>query len=152
MNRRQRWGLWWRRCLAGLYDCLLLLAVWIVVTLAFLMAHGGKAIASGEALYPWYVASLWGCAGAFFIFFWSRAGETLGMRAWGLRVVANNDKPPSPGCASRRLLAMLLGLGLGGAGILWGLVDRQGAMAHDRLAGTRVVRLSRKHPDRKRRA
>ena len=47
---------------------------------------------------------------------------------------------------------MLLGLGLGGAGILWGLVDRQGAMAHDRLAGTRVVRLSRKHPDRKRRA
>ena len=116
------------------------------------MAHGGKAIASGEALYPWYVASLWGCAGAFFIFFWSRAGETLGMRAWGLRLVANNDKPPSPGCASRRLLAMLLGLGLGGAGILWGLVDRQGAMAHDRLVGTRVVRLSRKRPDRKRRA
>lgn len=72
------------------------------------------------------------------------------MRAWGLRVVAINDKPLSPGCASWRLAAMVAGLGLGGLGIWWGLWDKRGAMLHDRLAGTRVVRLSRKRSERQR--
>lgn len=90
--------------------------------------------------------------GAFFIFFWSRAGETLGMRAWGLRVVAtdDDDTPLSLGRASWRLLAMVAGLGLGGLGIWWGLWDSRGAMLHDRVAGTRVMRLDRHRRPRRR--
>lgn len=109
------------------------------------MAHGGQAIVPGNALYPWYIVSLWGSMGIFFIAFWSRAGETLGMRAWGLRLVtANGDGTSlSLGRASWRLLAMVVGLGLGGLGIWWGLWDSHGAMLHDHLAGTRVMRLNR---------
>jgi uncharacterized RDD family membrane protein YckC len=43
-----------------------------------------------------------------------------------------------------RFFLALLGLLLAGAGFWWALVDRDRQFLHDRLAGTRLVRVPRK--------
>jgi roadblock/LC7 domain-containing protein len=81
---------------------------------------------------------------AYFSAFWLRSGQTLAMKTWRIRLVARDGGPISPGQAAGRFLLALLGLMLGGAGFFWALVDRDRQFLHDRLMGTRLVRVERK--------
>ncbi|MFZ2509335.1 MAG: RDD family protein [Steroidobacteraceae bacterium] len=77
-----------RRLAALGYDCLLLLAILFVGTLALLPLTGGEAIrpAPGTVVYPAYRLYLALLALAYFGLAWTRRGQTLGMMAWGLRL------------------------------------------------------------------
>jgi len=82
---------------------------------------------------------------AFFLWFWRRGGQTLGMRAWRLRIYSTVDAPMSWG----RLIVRLVS-SLGGLGTLLVLVDRKHKLAlQDRLARTEVLRLSKEDNDHK---
>ncbi len=82
----------------------------------------------------WYLS-----IAGFYYYFWRKSGQTVGMRAWRMKLVNKEGKVPSPlQCAIRILLAPL-SLFLLGLGYLWCLIDRQGDAAHDRLSGTRVI-------------
>ncbi|ROR32888.1 RDD family protein [Inmirania thermothiophila] len=126
-----------RRLGAALYDGLLLLALWFFATLA-LMPFTGGAIPPGDLRYEAYLVAV---GGLFFVYFWSRGGQTLGMRAWRLRLVGPDGRPPRAGRAACRYLLAWLSWGLGGLGILWVLVDRERRAWHDLACGTRVLRL-----------
>ena len=76
--------------------------------------------------------------GAYFVVFWSTAGQTPGMRALGLRVVAG-DGPPTPGRAFVRVIGLALAIVPLFAGFLPVLVDNRRRGLHDFLAGTVVV-------------
>ncbi|HRD33493.1 MAG TPA: RDD family protein [Rhodocyclaceae bacterium] len=80
--------------------------------------------------------------GAYFIWYWTRNGQTLAMQTWRLKIVtASEGTPPrAPTAWLRYLLAWpsVLSFGLG---LAWALVDRDRQFLHDRLAGTRVVLL-----------
>jgi uncharacterized RDD family membrane protein YckC len=74
----------------------------------------------------------------FFIYFWSKKGQTLGMRAWRLRLQNLDGSLLSKTTAVKRLLPTLLGLGN-----LTLLVDRKNKLSlQDRLTNTEVVVLS----------
>ncbi len=74
----------------------------------------------------------------FFVYFWSKSGQTLGMRAWRLRVQNQDGRLISKKTAIKRLLPTLLGLGN-----LWVLFDRKNKLSlQDKLTNTEVVRLS----------
>ncbi|WP_258868006.1 RDD family protein [Alkalilimnicola ehrlichii] len=73
-----------RRMGACLYDGLLVLALWMVGTVIVLPFTGGEAIP--DQFQPLFQAYLVVLTAAFFIGFWRHAGQTLGMRAWHLRV------------------------------------------------------------------
>jgi uncharacterized RDD family membrane protein YckC len=102
--------------------------------------------------------------GAYFVWSWVRGGQTLAMRAWKLRVVRPDGGPID----ARRALARfaLAGLALGSglvaalsllrnpgsvagwfavlpaaADLAWAVGDRERQFLHDRLSGTRVVRI-----------
>ena len=101
--------------------------------------------------------------GAYFVWCWTRTGQTLALKTWNLRVVTEDARPPSLARAvARYLLAWHLWL----PGALWiwlfqthaladlaafaggfavlllpALADRQRRLLHDRATGTRVVRL-----------
>ena len=47
----------------------------------------------------------------FFLWFWRNGGQTIGMRAWRLRLFSTNDKPFGYGRAFLRLIFSLGGLG-----------------------------------------
>jgi uncharacterized RDD family membrane protein YckC len=126
-----------RRLAACFYDGLVLVAV-LVVAGAVWVALSRAAAAPGDWLFRGYLLAV---SAAFFGAFWTR-GETLGMRAWKLRIVGRDGKPPGWGRAVLRFTVALLSWGALGLGFLWVLVDRDRLAWHDRASGTRLVRVA----------
>ncbi|NQZ13145.1 MAG: RDD family protein [Algicola sp.] len=79
------------------------------------------------------------CLTAFFCYFWVRGGQTIGMRAWRLRVVDQNGKMISIKQAIIRFYVSLAGLGN-----LWVLVDFKNRQSlQDYAAKTRTIVLTK---------
>jgi uncharacterized RDD family membrane protein YckC len=125
-----------RRLAAMFYDSLLLLALMAVattiITLPLGMPQGGNLIFYQIFLFE--IIPL-----LFFTGFWSHGGQTLGMRAWRLKVVREDGGVVGWRDALRRHLAALLSCLTLGLGFLWILVDPQGLAWHDRLSKTRLI-------------
>lgn len=82
----------------------------------------------------------------FFGWFWTHGGQTLGMRAWRLRLLDESGRAVDWRQAMVRYLGAWLSLLAAGLGYVWVLVDRDGRAWHDRLSTTRLV-LTRKGKD-----
>jgi uncharacterized RDD family membrane protein YckC len=125
-----------RRLAAGCYDALLLGALWMMATLIIVASRGGEPVPAGSVAYQLLLATL---ALLYFVTSWLRGGQTLGMRAWRLRVERDSGGPLDTRTAILRFLGGLLSVASGGLGLLWLWVDRDELTWHDRLSGTRVV-------------
>lgn len=123
-----------RRLAACLYDALVLAAV-LMVAAALWVAVTRAAAAPGSWPFRVYILAV---SAIFFTALWTR-GETLGMRAWKLRIEGHDGRPPGWRPALLRFFFALLSWGALGLGYLWVLVDRDRLAWHDRLSGTRLV-------------
>lgn len=123
-----------RRLAACLYDALVLTAVEMGAA-GLWVAAVRHAVEPGDVAFQAYLLAV---AAVFFCGFWRR-GETLGMRAWRLRVEGPDGRPPGWGRALGRFAAAILSWAAFGLGFLWVLVDRDRRAWHDRLSGTRLV-------------
>ena len=135
----------WRRLAALLYDLFPLLGLWMFVA-ALLLAtvHGDIDAAHPPPVYQWALRSaLLTVTAAYFVVSWARGGQTIGMRAWRIRVVASDGARLPWSRALLRFLVALVSLGACGLGFAWCLVDRQRRAWHDLAAGSRVARLDR---------
>ncbi len=126
-----------RRLAAILYDTLVLIAVLLVAAVPFdLIARGAPTSEAGRYLFQFYLLVV---SFLFFGWFWVHGGQTLGMRAWRLRVVNRAGGAVSWKQALLRFLAAMLSWVPFGAGYLWVLVDRDRCAWHDRLSGTHMI-------------
>lgn len=146
-----------------LYEAVLLFGVVFIVSYALLalfrwtypLPPGPRAVLQ---------AVLFVAIGAYFVWCWSRTGQTLALKTWNLRVLADDDRPPSRGRAIARYvlawhlwlpglvwvalfqthaLGDLAALAIGFAVLLLpGLADPQRRLLHDRWTRTRVVRVA----------
>lgn len=123
------------------YDALLILALWMVTTALLLPVTDGEAITpeSAGVLEHLYRLVLLGIVVAYLGYSWTRTGQTLGMAAWRLKLLRNDDGLPSWRDASWRLAGAAVSLAAFGLGYLWILVDPGRRAWHDRWSGTRVV-------------
>jgi uncharacterized RDD family membrane protein YckC len=124
-----------------LYDSLLVAAVLMVTTAAFLPFTRGEAI-TFERFGPLeylYRAVLLLVIVAFFGWFWTARGQTLGMRAWRLRLEREDHAPLRWSDALKRLAGATVSLLAFGLGYFWIWVDRDRLAWHDRWSHTRVV-------------
>lgn len=128
-----------RRLLCLAYEGLLLTAVGFAATLPLVMAAHAAGIALPRALVQAYLLLAAGC---YFVPQW-RAGATLPMKTWRIRLVTSSGAPLTATRAVKRYALSLVSWALLGAGYLWALADRDGQFLHDRLAGTRLVGLPR---------
>ena len=129
------------RLAAAAYDLLPLLGMWFVAAVLALAVTGGALdthTLAGKLLVQGFALAL---SAAYFVASWSRGGQTIGMRAWRLRVVdAKGNRVPWPRAILRFFVA-LVSLAALGAGFWWALADTQGRTWHDRAARTRVLGL-----------
>ncbi|MHB8453644.1 MAG: RDD family protein [Acidiferrobacterales bacterium] len=126
-----------RRLAAQVYDALVLTAVLLAATVPFvLLAGGSPASPAGRGLFQLYLLAV---AFLFFGGFWVHGGQTLGMRAWRLRVVDYAGNPVSWKQALLRFLGALISWAALGGGYLWVLVDHDRRAWHDRFSGTHLV-------------
>jgi uncharacterized RDD family membrane protein YckC len=131
----------WRRLAALCYDALLLTALAVCFTLLVLAVRLGAAVPPGSW---WFPAALLGLATAFFCGFWVHGGQTLGMRAWRIRVVRDDGGALTWRRAALRFAAALVAALPAGLGLWWSVFDAGKRGWHDRWTGTRVVRAADK--------
>lgn len=121
-----------RRVVAFLYDSLLLIAIYFCTTAVAISFNDGEAVRG-----PLFQILLLIIAGVFFCSFWKHGGQTLGMRAWRIRVIDKNGGNPGWKDSIRRFVTGTLLLG-----VTWlaALFSKQGLALHDRLSNTRIIR------------
>jgi len=123
------------------YDLLPLIGLWFVAAVLALAVTGGALDThtfTGKLLVQGFALAL---SAAYFVVSWTRGGQTIGMRAWKLRVVDASGAPLRWSQAVLRFAIALVSLAALGAGFWWALFDPQRRAWHDIAARTRVVRL-----------
>lgn len=129
-----------RRHLAALvYEVLPVFAVTFLATLPLIAFRGGESVPVGSWMFRcWLMLAV----GAYFVSGWLWGGQTMGAKAWRLRVVNDDGKTLNWRQAWGRYLIALLGwipFGLGHWSA-WLRKDRRGW--HDLATGTRLVFLA----------
>lgn len=140
-----------RRLASLLYDAFLVAAIWMLLGFIMQMIVGpdtnqlidGQVQTDpllGNILFALMVAS---CSG-FFVFFWSRSGQTAGMIAWRIKTVNEQGGLINARQGILRFILAWPSFFCFGLGYLWLYIDKNGAAAHDRLSNTKVVLIPKK--------
>ena len=116
------------------YDALLILAIWMITLLTMVVANGGESVLGAPVQSLLFLEAF-----TFFGYFWSVAGQTVGMRAWRLRLVSNAGGRISLHQAMLRFAVALFALGAFGLGYFWALIDRRGRTWPDIASNSRVL-------------
>ncbi len=145
-----------------MYDSLLLLSVAFLATALLLPFSRGEAIAAGSVLFKLYLLAV---AFLFYGWFWTHGGQTLGMRAWRIRLIREDGRhlgwtdaivrfvcgisllaPMAIGLVfwtqpEARLPVVILGLLPPLVAFSWIPFGRKGLAWHDLASKTRMIRL-----------
>lgn len=133
-----------RRLGALLYDLMAIIALLMLVGALWLPFNGGEAITAEHPLYPLLRVTLILTPFIFYLFFWLRDGQTLGMRAWRLRIQQWDGRPIRPEQAIIRLFAAILSWLPFGLGFFWMNFTPTFRTWHDTISKTEIVQLPKK--------
>lgn len=123
-----------RRIAAMTYDALLLFAVLLLTLGLALAANGGEQLpllASRTIV----LLVIFG----FFMFFWKRGGQTLGMQTWRLHLQSNDNSRIKLKHCALRLLGALLSFATFGFGYFWLWIDKKNRALPDIMSDTTLV-------------
>jgi uncharacterized RDD family membrane protein YckC len=119
-----------------LYDFLLLVAILFAATALLLPFNSGQAATVSQLWF--YRVYLLVISFLFYGWFWTHGGQTLGLRAWKIKVLTADKQVISwPQAALRFVFAVLSWFALG-CGFLWMLIDKKKLSWHDHLSKTAV--------------
>ena len=127
-----------RRLAAIAYDSVAVLALLFFCTLPIVIAQKGQAVAAEN---PYYFGYLLICAFFYFGISWTRGGQTLGMRAWKIKVVRNSEQDTALGTADALKRYLFAGISwlCAGLGFLWALFDKNRQTWHDKWSNTHLI-------------
>jgi uncharacterized RDD family membrane protein YckC len=133
-----------RRLAALVYDSFLLAALLMIFTGgALFFTHGAAVVPAtvGNWVYV-YRAGLVLVIAGYYALNWLRSGQTLGMRAWRLRLVSDSGRLTWRSVILRACFGFIA-WAPAALGVLWLYWDPDHLALHDRLSKTRVIRLVR---------
>jgi len=120
-----------RRLAAFLYDTLLLMAIFFVVTTIAIAFNNGKAIQN----YGFYLL-LYAVGFLFFCWFWRHGGQTLGMQAWRLQLV---NEHASQLTYKQCLKRYICGSFLFGITLVTAIFNAEGKGLHDLWSNSKII-------------
>jgi len=127
-----------RRLGAFAYDLVLLFAI-LMLAGSIPVLISGEAMRQNNIPYALYILLV---IFLFFGWFWVHGGQTLGMRAWQIRLEQENGQNLSWLQAALRFCLASMSFGIG---LLWCLKDKQKRALYDQLARTRIIRVEKKY-------
>jgi uncharacterized RDD family membrane protein YckC len=126
------------RLLAMLYDAVILLGL-LMLAAAIALPFGG---ANKIALHDfWFTLWLLFVCFVYLAVCWRYGGMTIGMRAWRLRLICDNERIISWPLCLLRFIVGLVSLAAFGLGIFWALFDSKNRGWHDLAARTLLIRM-----------
>jgi uncharacterized RDD family membrane protein YckC len=126
---------------AVFYDLILLFGLLLLATTLVVVPLDiglDSTALEGSLLFQLYLVAV---IALFYGWFWSRGGQTLGMRTWKLKILTRSGETLSLPRALLRLLLAIVTLAPAGLGWWWKFVDRDSQTLYDRLCGCRMIRL-----------
>ena len=81
----------------------------------------------------------------FYLWFWTRGGQTLGMISWRLKAVSFDDRPMSVRQGIIRFFSAWPAFWLAGIGYFWLYLDKNNDALHDKLSETKVILMPKGH-------
>ncbi|NQV70594.1 MAG: RDD family protein [Pseudohongiella sp.] len=151
MQQQPRAGLL-RRLAALLYDGFLVAAIWMLIgySMQFIVGPDTNQLVDGvvqtnplidNILFLLMLIS----SSGFYIWFWTRSGQTLGMIAWRIKLVANDGGLISVRQGIIRFLAAWPSFFMFGLGYFWLTIDANGDAFHDKLSNSKVIVVPKSH-------
>lgn len=125
-----------KRFAALVYDSFLVTAILFLATFIALQFNHGESYGKHHIGFTMFLIF---SAGLYIVWCWAKGGQTLGMKAWRLRMISTDNKQMTLTHAIVRYLWGVVGFWLAGVGFLWCLFDRQKQSLQDRIAGTSFI-------------
>lgn len=114
------------------YELIIQIGLWFIVTFLALLFFKNNLI-----LYPNILQLiLWVSSGIYFIYSWANGGQTLAMRAWGLKLVFPKN---SYWFYLARYLLATIGIVLLLISFFWVLFNKKNQNLHDCILGSRII-------------
>lgn len=126
-----------RRLGAIFYDSLILLAILMLGTWLIMPFTNGNPVSPGVLIYQLYLLLL---GGFYYVGFWVYCGQTVGMRAWRIKVVNSDGSPLSWKQGTLRAFYALITLLPAGLGLWYMLFNAEKQTWYDRMTHTHVIR------------
>ncbi|MCW5589055.1 MAG: RDD family protein [Legionellales bacterium] len=126
----------WRRFAAMFYDGMVLFALLLVATAILMPFVGNVAIAPHHIMYQLYLLLIWF---SFYAWFWCHKGQTLGMLAWGIQLVSDDDNKITFRQALIRFVTAFPAWLCVGMGFFWLFFNPDRKTWQDYLSHTRIV-------------
>ncbi len=129
-----------RRIGAMLYDGFLVLACLAVLAMLATVPLGFERVQTGSPIYlAGYNVLRMLIPFLFFTLYWWKAGMTLGMQSWRLKLEAIDGGDVTYAAVTLRFFAALLSWAAVGIGFFWSIWDKQHLTWHDHISKTRIV-------------
>ncbi len=129
-----------KRLASSFYDALLCLSILFFATLPALWLNQGQAFGHTDYVFQFYLLAV---SFLYYAGSWVHGGQTVGLKAWKLKVVSENGQRISWSQALIRFVAAIISITPFGLGFLWMAVDRERLTWHDRLSKSKVIYLPR---------
>lgn len=131
----------WRRLAALSYDALVVIALLIlagfIIQAVYAPFHAGEPI--GELPSHFVLTLLFVICFFYYSHSWRRGGQSIGMKAWRLKLVNLEEKPMQLSQFMLRTATGFFSIMFLGAGFFWALLDSKQRSWHDMSSLTRVV-------------
>ncbi len=123
------------------YELLLLLALWMLCTWMFVSLFGD---ATSHYKRSFLQLFLWLVTGAYFVWCWTKTGQTLATKTWKIKLVTQNLANQQNVNLNKRQAIIRYALASAsilacGLGFIWALVDKDRLFLHDRLLKMRFI-------------
>ena len=121
---------------ACVYELLLLLALWMLCTWMFVSLFGD---ATSHYKRTFLQLFLWLVTGAYFVWCWTKTGQTLATKTWKIKLVNQLNVNLNKRQAMIRYALASASMLACGLGFIWALVDKDRLFLHDRLLKMRFI-------------